>query len=308
VALERTSLEMATSMDYEKQPLPDDDEVFTGGSGSTSVRYVPSSADEAMTRGASPCGGAMRPDEQSRQRELMNKKKRSAPQQSLNSCSMCIRYILIVGNCIFFLFGCTVIGLGIYLVVDKVNLVSGVFGSPLIAPASYLIIAAGCIVFIISFIGCFGSLFESRSVLILYSTALGLVLLLSIIGFVLAIVFRSKVNDQIRTYMTETLQKEYGVNLENDWNRMITDAWDRAQIKWYCCAVNDQGYGAYKASEWYKQQPAPSELLKPLVPESCCVRDQYGKYLNKEKCQTWPLGPPSIQSTDRNNALYDQGC
>lgn len=40
-----------------------------------------------------------------------------------------------------------------------------------------------------------------------------------------------QVNDQIRDYMRKTIQLDYGVNLDSDWNRMVTDAWDGAQHK-----------------------------------------------------------------------------
>jgi hypothetical protein len=236
----------------------------------------------------------------------ISKKKR--PPQNLNSCNMCVRYILIVTNCIFFFLGCTVIGLGIYVVVDKVNFVTALFGTTLVAPASYMIIAAGCIVFVISFVGCFGALFESRMLLIIYSSALGLVFLLSVVGFVLAIVFRSDVTDQIREYMRRTLQMDYGVNLENDWNQWVTMSWNEAQKKWYCCAVEDQSWGVYRQSQWYSIQSGVPDMTRPYVPESCCKRDQYNKYIDQQKCQTWTLGPPGKQSGQENEASFYRGC
>lgn len=72
---------------------------------------------------------------------------------------------------LFQLIGLAVIGGGVYLAADKLHFVSAVFGIPLIASASYLIIAAGCIVFIISFAGCFGAIVENRALLLVVRIA-----------------------------------------------------------------------------------------------------------------------------------------
>ena len=47
------------------------------------------------------------------------------------------------------------------------------------------------------------------------------------------------------------------------------------------------------------------EADKPLVPPSCCRKDQYGKYYSLQRCQTWTSGPPHIQSSFvKNEALF----
>jgi hypothetical protein len=237
------------------------------------------------------------------------KRRKSAPPKSLSSSNQCISYMLIIGNGVLFMISCAVIGLGIYVIVDKANIVVGVFGSvPLIAPACYLVLASGCLLFVASFIGCISALAANKPALLLYSSLMALIVLMSIVGFVLAIVFRSKVNERARQYMRDTLLTEYGVKLENDQNRKITSAWNSAQWKWYCCSVDTDSWSLYKSSEWYGAQSSQTELLKPLVPESCCVRNQYNDYVDKEKCQTWPLGPPTVHSSVRNEALFSRGC
>lgn len=72
---------------------------------------------------------------------------------------------------LFQLIGLAVIGGGVYLAADKLHFVSAVIGIPLIASASYVIIAAGCIVFIISFAGCFGATVENRTLLLVVRIA-----------------------------------------------------------------------------------------------------------------------------------------
>jgi len=50
------------------------------------------------------------------------------------------------------------------------------------------------------------------------------------------------------------------------------------------------------------------EFDKPAVPPSCCKKDQYGKYIDKHKCQVWTLGPPYKQSGPINEAVYYNVC
>ena len=47
-----------------------------------------------------------------------------------------------------------------------------------------------------------------------------------------------------------------------------------------------------------------SEHDKPWVPKTCCKKDQYGEYIELQKCQTWNQGPPGKQSGLPNEALF----
>lgn len=287
---------MAESISYEKEPLPPDDQ--------QDIPAIPMMSTYQPQGGGYPQQGPI--PMTTFKTPTAVKKSKSRP--SMSGCDMCIRYLLIVENFLLLLFGCVIIGLEIYLIIDKVTLISTIFGISQIEPSAYLIMVAGCLVFLFSFIGCFGALANSRRVLLAYCVGIFLVGAMSIIGVILAGVFRGEVNDQIRNYMTDMVRTDYGVNLEVSKNKEITDAWNRAQWKWYCCGVDNEGYAVYKSSKWYAQLSSPTETLKPLVPETCCVRDQYNIYISIEKCQTWPSGPPTIKSSERNDALVYLGC
>ena len=69
------------------------------------------------------------------------------------------------------LLSCAVIAVGIYLTVDKVQFVSWMMGTELVAASCYLIISAASIIFLISFIGCFGTLFKNRTILLVVRTS-----------------------------------------------------------------------------------------------------------------------------------------
>ncbi len=111
----------------------------------------------------------------------------------------------------------------------------------------------------------------------------------------------------VKSFMRETLQEYYGVNLDDSYNRAVTDAWDSVQSKWQCCAVEDQSWGTYRASEWYKQQPGVEGYDRPLVPPSCCV-ESHETYLDLERCQMQMTGPPGRAVGEANQALHYRGC
>ncbi len=46
-------------------------------------------------------------------------------------------------------------------------------------------------------------------------------------------------------------------------------------------------------------------MQKPFVPQSCCVKDRYWRYIDLEVCQKWRFGPPGSPIDGAiNRALY----
>lgn len=183
----------------------------------------------------------------------------------------CVRSLLAIGNAIFCVLSCAVIAVGIYLTVDKVQFVSWMMGTELVAASCYLIISAASIIFLISFIGCFGTVFKNKGMLLIYIVVLALVFVVALMASVLAIVYSAWVWGMVRVYMLETLLDVYGHHMDNEWNNLVTRGFDEAQEKWHCCAVDDHGWNAYRQSNWYKDHFGTPQVDKPYVPASCCT-------------------------------------
>lgn len=215
-------------------------------------------------------------------------------------------------NSICFVAGLALIGAGIYLYVYKSELLTYVYSMPLARPACIIIITVGSAVLIPSFCGLLGAVRENHILLIIYTVIMVLITCLSIVAAIMAIATRVPWNgfDFIRQKMRESLQKDYGYNLNtSNYNVFITAMWDLAQQNWYCCAAEDNSWGIYRQSQWYEIQPGEKENDRAMVPLSCCVKDQYGEYVNPQKCQTWQMGPPKLASgTSINEALFYDGC
>lgn len=227
--------------------------------------------------------------------------------KQLNSCALCVKYLMFVMNFLFFAIGCAIVGLGIWILLER-NYMSALVGSTLMTAAAWVIIIAGGFVVIVSLFGCIGSIIENKCMIVFYFTVVLVIFITLVTGGILALVFRSHIDEEVKSVMRESLQDYYGWNLDDSYHRAVTDAWDNAQEKLYCCSVEDQSWNTYRASEWYKLQPGVRDATKPYVPESCCVRDQYGAIRDVEKCQTFTQGPPGQQTGNTNEALHYRGC
>lgn len=89
---------------------------------------------------------------------------------ALGGCLTCIKYTMFVFNFIFWLIGCIMLAIGIWVSVDSSSFDEatsgmGAEGAKIITASSYGLIALGSIVMIIGFLGCCGAIRESQCML-----------------------------------------------------------------------------------------------------------------------------------------------
>ncbi|KAF4523026.1 hypothetical protein B566_EDAN007456 [Ephemera danica] len=92
------------------------------------------------------------------------------------SCgAKCARSILLTFNLVFWLSGCTLLVLGVWLIVEPdagrlINVVAPIHLPPnLHIPLAYVLAALGAAILLVGFIGCCGALQESRCLLAVYN-------------------------------------------------------------------------------------------------------------------------------------------
>lgn len=227
-----------------------------------------------------------------------------------------LKYVLFTYNFLVFICACLLMGVAIWMGVDR-SFMSFIIGNNLYAAAVFIVLACGGIIFFLSFLGCCGVVLDKVLMLLIYFIALCIIAVVLFIGGILAIVFRTQIGDSVKSTMSDTLIKQYGVNFESSSNRAITDAWDKAQERLMCCAVETKGSSLYRKTEWFKQFGArdsqqvtyEDQDQRPYVPQSCCVKDRLWKYINLDVCQKWRIGPPGSPDDGAiNRALYYTGC
>ncbi|KAI1897152.1 hypothetical protein AGOR_G00080250 [Albula goreensis] len=164
------------------------------------------------------------------------------------SCLNCLKYTMSVVNFICWLCGVSILGLGIYLMMNSKF-------SSLIPTLSSLnisnsLVIIGTIVTCISFLGFLGALKENRCLLIAYFVLL-FILMVSELALACALLIYER---EIETFFKKDLlhSLETSKATSKSGNTTAQDDWDRVQTTFQCC-------GVYNASDWSQ-----------TVPGSCC--------------------------------------
>ncbi|XP_028674413.1 tetraspanin-8-like [Erpetoichthys calabaricus] len=162
--------------------------------------------------------------------------------------SSCMKYSMFFFNFLFWVAGCIILGVSIWLRVNKNN---QIVSSDI--PAVNLLIAIGSIIMVLGFLGCCGAIRESRCMLLLFFIGLLLIFLLLVAAGIVGIVFKSKVEDgmkqALQTYVPITSQPQ---EFQNAMNSL------QSEVK--CCGIVNG------ASDWGNAVP---DSCKCQAPNNC---------------------------------------
>jgi len=218
-----------------------------------------------------------------------------------SDCGTCIaKYVLCLLNFVFFLCGSAILAVGIWLAIEKQSLISLLkivpkeyitdFTQPMvIEQASYLLIATGGFMFIVSFLGYCGALRESMCCLTLYGICLIIILVLEITAGGLAIAYKQKAANETRTFLKSTLNNYYSGGNHTD---AVTLMWNHLQAQLKCCGVDSHEDFANTAWANYSADK--------VIPESCCVLKDFVTL--KAESPTCTTSPNDV------NSYYKKGC
>ncbi|XP_026166286.1 CD151 antigen isoform X1 [Mastacembelus armatus] len=179
--------------------------------------------------------------------------------------TICLKYLLLLFNILFWLAGGVVLGVGVWTLVEKSDYIS-LLNSSFYSASAYILIAAGLIVIVTGIIGCCATLKELKSLLIVYLILLLCIFLLEIIAGVLAYInyqecfpFCYQLDEELRQNLKLTMQQKY----QQPEEQSITQAVDKLQQEFKCCGSNN--FSDWRESVWI--QAADNQRL---VPDSCC--------------------------------------
>ncbi|XP_020706474.1 tetraspanin-18 isoform X2 [Athalia rosae] len=209
--------------------------------------------------------------------------------------SRCAKYFLCFFNFIFFVAGGAALAVGIWLVADRnsfTNLIAKVdqadvlnkTDAEVIRLIAYILIAAGALTFVVSFLGYCGAMFESRCLLCFYGVLLVLILVLQCIAVGLAFGFREDAENETRNFFKSTI-KFYA---SSDKAETVTVVWDGIMTQLHCCGV--ESYLDFRQSTNWTS-------AGKLVPEACCMRED--GHITDLDC---PVSPTA------QNSYYQTGC
>jgi len=226
-------------------------------------------------------------------------------------CTTCFaKYILCLFNFIIFLTGGGILGLGVWLYFDKGSLTSltnymSTTALPeylkqalQISEISYILMAAGVTIFVLSLLGYCGALKESRCLLGFYGFLLVVILLLEITACGFAFFYKDKADIEVKKFLTDTISK-YDPLLGNDTvsdDSPPTVIWNGLMLKLKCCGV--ESYTDFQESQKFKD----SGLQVPLT--CCAVNEEVFKYNGSISL----LDPNCTRDPKMENSYYKTGC
>ncbi|XP_029453041.1 tetraspanin-8 [Rhinatrema bivittatum] len=121
--------------------------------------------------------------------------------------SKCLKYSMFIFNLLFWVCGCIILGVSIWLRVSKDAQKD--FGLQLASSGLFssidLLIAVGSIIMVLGFLGCCGAMKESKCMLLLFFIGLFLILALQVTAGVLGVVYKPKVEKEINSTLNGLL-------------------------------------------------------------------------------------------------------
>ncbi|XP_078403019.1 leukocyte surface antigen CD53-like isoform X1 [Cetorhinus maximus] len=158
-------------------------------------------------------------------------------------CLKTLKYMLFVFNLIFWICGCIIMGLGIYLL--TLNNFGALLSSLPSLSIANIMIVVGTVTMVVAFLGCMGAIKENKCLLLSFFILLLLILLIEVTAAIILFFYESQITSYIEKDMKEALKNK------NDTG--ILEAWDGIQKQLQCCGVTNH-------TDW-----------GDTVPKSCCI-------------------------------------
>ncbi|XP_074044491.1 leukocyte surface antigen CD53 isoform X3 [Macrotis lagotis] len=168
-----------------------------------------------------------------------------------------LKYVVFFFNLLFWICGCTILGFGIYFLIN--NSFGTLFYSLPSLTLGNVVIIVGSIIMVVAFLGCMGSIKENKCLLMSFFVLLLFILLIEVTVAILLFVYEHKIGDYVAKDLSQSIQR-----YQFDNNTKM--AWDGIQKYLECCGVNG-------TSDW-----------KDHIPESCPKQSPQGCYI---KAKMW---------------------
>ncbi|XP_052066529.1 CD9 antigen-like [Mytilus californianus] len=170
----------------------------------------------------------------------------------LGSCHTCIKYLMFGFNFLFWLLGCAMLGVGIWILVDDEfdKYTDGVDEFSLLYTAAYVVIVVGIIIMVIGFLGCCGAIRENQIMLVLFFACL-FIIFCALLGIGIYMIVAK---DGFRNVVSEVLKKK--VKDTCDGNEDATNFMQVIQENFKCCGAD--GLTDY----------APTSCAHPMICEA----------------------------------------
>jgi len=128
----------------------------------------------------------------------------------------CVKYLLFLFNLLFWISGCIILGVAIYLKVSK----DGNKITSEAVPGIDLLIAIGVIIMVLGFLGCCGAIRENRCMLMLFFIGLLLIFILLLAAGILGAVGEEKTKEWVKERLEKLLPLEGRPEIQTDLQKL----------------------------------------------------------------------------------------
>ncbi|XP_071398563.1 tetraspanin-8-like [Centroberyx affinis] len=129
----------------------------------------------------------------------------------------CIKYLLFFFNFLFWVSGCIILGVSIYLKVEK----DGNKITSKVVPGIDLMIAIGVIIMVLGFLGCCGAIRENRCMLLMFFIGLLIIFILLLAAGILGAVDSNKAKDLVQEHLDKLVPlKDQPVDVQTDLQKL----------------------------------------------------------------------------------------
>ncbi|KAJ8008833.1 hypothetical protein DPEC_G00082530 [Dallia pectoralis] len=161
----------------------------------------------------------------------------------------CVKYLLFLFNLLFWLSGCIILAVSIYLKVSK----NGNSLTSSVLPFVNLLIAVGAIIMVLGFLGCCGAIKENRCMLMLFFIGLLLIfILLLAVGIMGAVGNKNSKNVLKESFSLLLPLNTQPANIQDDINALQTEA--------HCCGIVNG------PSDWGNTAPDSCSCVNTTLP------------------------------------------
>lgn len=181
----------------------------------------------------------------------------------------CIKLLMFIFNFIFFIGGCGILGLGIWLKVEKDDYME--LSTFNFVSTSNIAIVVGVVIVLVAFLGCCGAINEVAPMLLAFFILMLIIFILEVAAGALAYSKRNEINDKLAGEFKEAIQVKYS-RADSGKNVGLTEAIDKFQEHFECCGFDN--VRDWQKSKYYNSTGA--------IPSSCC-KDPNSSECNKTR-------------------------
>ncbi|XP_003221205.3 tetraspanin-8 [Anolis carolinensis] len=154
--------------------------------------------------------------------------------EKMAGVSSCMKYSMFFFNFLFWVCGCIILGVSIWLRVSKSGQGETNIDTGSLLAGVNVLIAVGSIIMVLGFLGCCGAMKESQCMLLLFFIGLLAILLLQIVAGILGAVYKSQAKDTLKTSINS-----YTANLQGNSpaDREFQETFRKFEKENKCCGL-----------------------------------------------------------------------